>query len=125
MKLIAHIITKVNETKKEQAYDKWARATFSKLELADDATVNFNRYWTSIYVYNRDDLAKLLTLAPTWKKSPSRKTISYTAEVGSYTITIYAGNAALPPTCHVITEMREHPARPAYTEEVERIVCDV
>lgn len=95
--------------------------------LSDTASFNvFGSESVWIYVQTREDLETAMSCVPgIWAKVPAGNRIRYTNTFGNFQLVIYAGDSALPPTCKVITETVQHPAREAYTETIERIVCDV
>ncbi len=80
-----------------------------------------------VFVNNREDLQVFLALVQSpWKKRVSDKQIIYSNTTeNEIRIVVYASNNALPPTCRVIKEEVQVPAREAYTETVEKIICDV
>ncbi len=87
-------------------------------------------YYILITCFSREDLATLMTLAPRWAKSPSDKSIEYTAEVDGLDIHLAAVDAALPGTCKLVEEeyeVAEEPAKPAVpAHRAKRMVlkCD-
>jgi len=95
------------------------------LELSDTCTCQpSSRNWW-ITTESRDDVVKLMTLASPgeiWRKNVQGGQITYsTLRDDGISITIYARDNALPPTCKVI-EVEE--TVPAYTRMVSKIVCD-
>lgn len=126
MKLQDNIIYQKVELAKQGEFLNWVEEHAAEIELADNAEANLHGTSAWFTVYNREDLQKLLTLAPLWKKSPSGKGIYYEAQPeGGFPLRIYAYDAALPPTCKVIRETVTIPARAEYTEIVEKLVCNV
>ena len=107
-----------------QRFIAWAKSTFT-FELDDTAKLDLSGCIPYIYVHNRDDLQKCMTLAPKWTKSSGSKCITYYAEVGAYSIYIFASDGALPPTCKVVKKETIIPAQPERVEIVETIECDV
>jgi len=83
-----------------------------------------SRNWW-ITTESRDDVVKLMTLASPgqiWRKDTQGGQITYSSlRDDGISITIYARDNALPPTCKVI-EVEE--TVPAYTRMVSKIVCD-
>lgn len=76
-----------------------------------------------ISVYNREDLSRLMTLAPVWAKNKNGKCIQYNAAVfGDDRVYIHAYDDALPPTCKVVKTTRHVEA---HTVEEETIQCEV
>lgn len=97
----------------------------TELELSDTCTcLPSSRNWW-ITTKNRDDVVKLMTLASPgqlWRKATQGGQITYsTIRNDGISITIYAAEEALPPTCKVI-EVEE--TVPAYTRMVSKIVCN-
>jgi hypothetical protein len=97
----------------------------SALELSDTCTcLPSSRNWW-ITTESRDDVVKLMTLASSgeiWRKATQGGQITYsTLRDDGISITIYAKDNALPPTCKVI-EVEE--TVPAYTRTVSKIVCN-
>lgn len=78
-----------------------------------------------IYVYNREDLMHMLTLAPQWKKGKNdTKSITYYAQIATgIFLYVKAYDAALPPTCKVEKKTRLVEAVPAHEVTEEVLVC--
>ena len=77
------------------------------------------------YVFNREDLAVLMTMAPKWDKFNASKGIQYTATIGGVFTTLMAYDKALPPTCRVVRTTRIVPAMEAHEVTEEAIVCEM
>lgn len=102
-------------------------------EMTDlSKTVDFapsGLFWVT--VNTREDLARLMKLAPQWKKKYGTSEIEYVADVDGVEVTIKAQNEALPATCKLVQETVEVAAemvpaqlRPAYTTTRYKIVCN-
>lgn len=91
------------------------------IELSD--SVYINSYGSSVWftVTNREDLQKLMTLAPQWAKSNATNSIDYTASVDGIDVKIAAQEDALPPTCQLVEETVTIPAQPE-RQEVRKVV---
>lgn len=95
------------------------------LTLSDSCRCNpSSRSWW-IYTKDRSDIVQLMTLAPkgkVWRKEVSGTQITYFVELDSgVSITLFAADDALPPTCQVIEVDEEVPAT---TRKVRKIVCN-
>ena len=109
------------------------RALACRPQLGDlSDTAQINAYGTCslwVHVYNREDLEKAMALGvpgTMWTKKNCVDCLSYSQMLeDEVEMRIYVHDGALPPTCKVITEVVNHPAREAYTETIEKIVCDV
>lgn len=90
--------------------------------------VNFSPcVYISITVHTREDLAVLMTLAPTWSKTPNAAGIIYCATVEGEEVQIHAQDEALPGTCKLVEEEYEVPAveaKPAHTATRMVLKCD-
>ena len=99
-------------------------------KLSETANINaFGAYSLWISVHNREDLAIAMSISKglVWSKQGGKNYIRYSSRAEEYDISleITAYDEALPPTCKVVTETIHHPAREAYTETVNKLVCDV
>jgi len=99
-------------------------------KLSETANINAHgAYSLWISVHNREDLAIAMSIGKglVWSKHGGKNYIRYSSRVEEYDISveITAYDEALPPTCKVVTETIHHPAREAYTETVNKLVCDV
>ena len=97
----------------------------SHLTLSDSCRCNpSSRSWW-IHTKDRSDIVQLMTLAPkgkVWRKEVSGAQITYFVQLDSgVSITLYAADDALPPTCQVIEVDEEVPAT---TRKVRKIVCN-
>jgi hypothetical protein len=80
-----------------------------------------------IYVYNRDDLKTALSLAKggqTWRKSIESGSIRYISTIDSIDFSIFAHDAALPPTCKVVEEEYFIEAQPARIGKRSVVKCN-
>jgi len=114
----AHLASLIKDT--QEATD-----LLGALELSDTCTcLPSSRNWW-VTTNSRDDVVKLMTLASPgeiWRKDTQGGQITYsTLRDDGISITIYAKDNALPPTCKVI-EVEE--TVPAYTRTVSKIVCN-
>lgn len=100
-----------------------AKESFEPLldKLSD--TVAFNLAGGTVWVMlsTREDLAVVLQLAQKWDKSTSGKIMIYTAEVNGGGYSVRATDAAIPPTCKLVTKTE---VIPEHTETVETLVCE-
>jgi len=115
----------------------WAEANLLPIvaQLSETPTLDLSCAMPWIHVYNREDLSRLMTLAPKWDKTKTGTSICYSAIVqigpdptvmGSQCyFTIHAHDAALPPTCKVVKETVVIPATEAREEVRETIVCEL
>jgi hypothetical protein len=99
-------------------------------KLSETANINAHgAYSLWMSVHNREDLATAMSVGKglVWTKHGGKNYIRYSARLEEYDIgvEITAYDEALPPTCKVVTETIQHPAREAYTETVNKLVCDV
>ena len=97
----------------------------SGLTLSDSCRCNpSSRSWW-IHTKDRADIVELMTLAPkgkVWRKEVSGAQITYFVQLDDgLTITLFAADDALPPTCQVVEVDEEVPAT---TRKVRKIVCN-
>lgn len=91
-------------------------------KLSDTAVFSPNCY-IAVSVYNREDLAVIMTLAPVWSKSAVCDGIDYEAMVDKQRFVIQAKGEALPGTCKLVEEDYEVPATelvPAKPARIEK-----
>lgn len=98
-------------------------------KLSDDVQVYPGQGNLLVYVFNREDLQTLMTLATTWKKQPASDGIYYITQpsenVHDLPITILAKNDALPATCIVEEYDDVIPAQEARIIKRQRVRCDI
>ena len=97
----------------------------SGLTLSDSCRCNpSGRSWW-IHTKDRSDIVELMTLAPkgkVWRKEVSGAQITYSVQLDDgISITLFAADDALPPTCQVVEVDEDVPAT---TRKVRKIVCN-
>jgi len=121
-KITSHRLTAI----KAEEYYRFLEALCQDLVFTGPVEVNISGQIPWFHVHNREDLQTLLSLGPgLWSKCTSTRGIAYSNQIGDYSFTIYAEDAALPPTCRIIEEEITYPAQPARTERVTKVVCSV
>jgi desulfoferrodoxin (superoxide reductase-like protein) len=94
-------------------------------QCTDSTSVDLTIGIAWIHVYNREDIARLMTLAPRWDKSKGNQCIEYRACINDdLRFALFARDGALPPTCKVQKVTRHVPAVEAHDVEEETIVCE-
>lgn len=98
-------------------------------KLSDDVRVYPGQGNLLVYVFNREDLQTLMTLATTWKKQPASDGIYYITQpsenIHDIPINILAKNDALPATCIVEEYDDVIPAQEAKVIKRQRVRCDI
>lgn len=95
------------------------------IELDDTTEVNSWGGATYFYVTNRDDLMKLMTLAPRWEKTTATSRILYRAIIPyGGPVHIYVSEGALPDTCKLVEEEVVIPATPERVEKRMVVKCN-
>jgi hypothetical protein len=113
---------------------EWTRKTCAKgaAQLAKIAgslsdSVQLNSYGGTFWftVSKREDVQTLMQLAPRWTKSARDDGIDYSAEVDGVAFRIQTTEGALPPTCRLVEQDVEIPAKPAEPAKmVKRLVVE-
>lgn len=94
-------------------------------ELSPD--VDFNPYGSTFWftVSKREDVQVLMKLAPRWSKNVWEGGIDYNATVDGVEFKIRTQDGALPPTCRLVEQDVEIPAKPAEPAKiVKRMVIE-
>ncbi|MDE2020642.1 MAG: hypothetical protein KGJ13_09930 [Patescibacteria group bacterium] len=94
--------------------------------LSDSCKLNAfgGSFWFT--VDNREDVQKLLALAPRWEKKASDAGIDYRAVVDGVTYSVKTTSGALPPTCKLVEKEFEVPEQiiPAHVEKKLVLECE-
>lgn len=103
-----------------------ASLLLEKIDENLSESVYMNGYGGMIWfdVYNREDLQKLMVIAPLWNKSTNTDVIEYKATVNGIEFKISAHDAALPDTCKLVEEEVIVPAVAEYTRKITRVQCN-
>ncbi len=106
-----------------------ATSLFGPLNLSADAEYNFMGSDLWVTTTNREDVEKVLALAPAgaiWTKSKTGyddTMIRYVCVIDDVCVQLHVTNGALPPTCEVREMDVDIPAQPARTERRRVLVC--
>lgn len=104
----------------------YIEAAFVPLVSQFSESVDINPFGGSVWINlsTREDLIVALKLAPQWTKASGGSALEYNAIVDEVEYKIRAVDEALPPTCRVVEEEYEEPARAAYKSTRKVVKCN-